>query len=87
MKITFEFDSLDEAVVFLKSKGIDAGHSKTPVRGSGLNVRAENILTACDIKYVEDAQALGLAKLLMMPNMGRNTASQIMCWTKPEVTE
>jgi len=83
MKITAEFDSLDEFHAFLAWKaGRNAPAQKTPVQGSGLEHRMIQALMAEQIEYVEDAQALPDACILRMTNIGRASLARLKAWKR-----
>lgn len=85
MKITVEFDSLAEFRTFLDWKaGIDTSVQKTPIHGSGLEIRMINSLKAEQIEFVEDAQALPDACILKMPNIGRTSLARLRAWRRAE---
>lgn len=85
MKITAEFDSLDEFHAFLEWKaGRAATAQKTPVQGSGLERRMIQALLAEKIEFVEDALALPDACILTMPNIGRTSLARLKAWKREE---
>jgi DNA-directed RNA polymerase alpha subunit len=81
MKLTLEFSSMQEMADFLRARGVDAtGIGKTTIRAAALTVRAENCLLAAGFEYIEDAQQRGEWELLRLPNVGRQTAQEVMKW-------
>ena len=83
MKITAEFDSLDEFHAFLQWKaGRHVAAQKTPVQGSGLEHRMIQALLAEQIEFVEDAQALPDRCILQMTNIGRTSLARLKAWKR-----
>lgn len=78
MKITVEFDSFEELEAFRVS-GL-SGASRTPVSGSSLTARTQNLLLAAGIKTIEEAKDVGVYGLLKLSNFGRKSATEVMNW-------
>ena len=86
MKITVEFDSLDELDAFCNWRAERKAAGKTPLEGSGLDHKTMRILMSEGFAFVEDAQAKGDHELLRMSNFGRSTLAALRAWKKPPPT-
>lgn len=78
MKITVEFDSYEELLLF-KNGGADY-----LVQGSSLTKKTQSLLLAENIQSIGKAKQLGLMGLLRIPNMGRISANEILNWQPPK---
>lgn len=76
MKITVEFESLEEFTRFM----CEPAPRKTPVEESGLSLRTKNCLRAGRIAFVEDARLMSDAELLKLPNFGRKGLREVREW-------
>ena len=92
MKITLQFDSMDEFEEFRGKAGLPAADSPklTPLDheldNRNMNVRLLNCLKAEGIFYVEDALKLTRSKVVRFPNVGKLTADQFEAWKQDRLS-
>lgn len=77
MKITIEFDSLQELNEFIEWQGVRRSAIKTPIRNSGLTGLGLTALIDSGIEFIEDAQRLSDAELLRIPCFGRKALNAL----------
>lgn len=88
MKISVEFESIDELNEFMKWKSELVRKSenakKTPLKSVDLDQRTVNILHAENIVFLEDAQALSDNQLLSFTNFGKVALQRLRALKKEE---